>query len=87
MQCQESKIAKEFPLHYFVWKNDVDGLTQQLSSPDGRSQHLEQLDPRGRTPLMLAVTLEYIECITILLDNGASVDVENKEGWTGKHWF
>lgn len=36
---------------------------------------------------MLAVTLEHVECVTLLLDKGASVNVENKEGWTGKHQF
>nr|CAG4640063.1 EOG090X0784 [Daphnia pulex] len=41
-----------------------------------------QLDPRGRTPLMLAVTLENLDCAILLLENGANVNVENKEGWT-----
>lgn len=86
MDCKESAIAEEFSLHYLVWKNNVQGLCQQLSLPEGkRNQHLEQLDPRGRTPLMLAVTLEHVECVSLLLDHGACVDVENNDGWTGKH--
>jgi hypothetical protein len=32
---------------------------------------------------MLAVTLENLDCAILLLENGANVNVENKEGWTG----
>lgn len=38
-----------------------------------------------RTPLMLAVTLERLDCVTHLLDKGANVEVENNGGWTGKN--
>lgn len=40
-------------------------------------------DPRGRTPLLLAVTLGHIETVRVLLDAGADVNCE-KDGWTGK---
>lgn len=45
---------------------------------------MEELDPRGRTPLILAVTLGYLESAKVLLDAGADVNFENKEGWSGK---
>lgn len=40
------------------------------------------MDPRGRTPLMLAVTLGYLECSQILLANNADANSSNSEGWT-----
>lgn len=44
---------------------------------------MEEHDPRGRTPLMLAVTLGHLECVRLLLRHGCCVTVENKDGWTG----
>lgn len=45
---------------------------------------LEKLDPRGRTPLMLAITLDDIQSTRLLITKGANVNVKNDEGWTGK---
>lgn len=45
---------------------------------------LEKLDPRGRTPLMLAITLGDLESTRLLIMRGANVNVKNDEGWTGK---
>lgn len=47
------------------------------------SEDLEAKDPRGRTPLLLAVTLGHLEMVKLLLDAGADVNCE-KDGWTGK---
>ncbi|XP_019782538.1 ankyrin repeat domain-containing protein 13B isoform X2 [Tursiops truncatus] len=49
------------------WRNEVD---------------IEQLDPRGRTPLHLATTLGHLECARVLLAHGADVGRENRSGWT-----
>lgn len=76
----EQKIADEYPLHYQVWNNDAAALANS-AAPD--SGHLEQLDPRGRTPLMLAVTFGYVDCARVLIQAGANVNVENSGGWTG----
>lgn len=47
-------------------------------------QHnIEKLDNRGRTPLMLAVTLGHIESVGVLLQHEANVNTENTQGWTG----
>ncbi|NXL77460.1 AN13B protein, partial [Leptocoma aspasia] len=43
---------------------------------------IEQLDPRGRTPLHLATTLGHLECARVLLKHGADVGKENRSGWT-----
>lgn len=41
----EDVIAKDFPLHYWVWKDDARALQNYLEE---NGQSLEQLDPRGR---------------------------------------
>ncbi|XP_016057369.1 PREDICTED: ankyrin repeat domain-containing protein 13B [Miniopterus natalensis] len=48
----------------------------------GGSVDIEQLDPRGRTPLHLATTLGHLECARVLLAHGADVGRENRSGWT-----
>ncbi|NXF34399.1 AN13B protein, partial [Nyctibius bracteatus] len=47
-----------------------------------RQADIEQLDPRGRTPLHLATTLGHLECARVLLKHGADVGKENRSGWT-----
>lgn len=47
-------------------------------------QHeLEKLDPRGRTPLHLAISLGHMECAKVLLRNKAAANKENAGFWTG----
>lgn len=47
-------------------------------------EELEKKDVRGRSPLMLAVTLGHLEIARLLMEKGANVNTENKQGWTGK---
>lgn len=48
------------------------------------SQHdVELTDPRGRTPLELAVSLGHLESVRVLLRHNANVGRENANGWTG----
>jgi hypothetical protein len=42
----------------------------------------EKRDVRGRTPLMLAVTLGHLESARTLLQYATNVNTENREGWT-----
>ena len=44
----------------------------------------EQLDPRGRTPLHLAVALAKVRCAEVLLQNGANTLALNRHDWNGK---
>lgn len=71
-------IKNQFPLHWLVWDNSYLELKDAL---ERNEQYKEQLDPRGRTPLMLAVTLGHIESVQVLLDAEADVNCE-KDGWT-----
>uniref|UniRef100_A0A6Q2YC88 Ankyrin repeat domain-containing protein n=1 Tax=Esox lucius TaxID=8010 RepID=A0A6Q2YC88_ESOLU len=49
----------------------------------GSSQHdVEAVDPRGRTPLHLAVSLGHLESVRVLLRHGAEVTKENAKNWT-----
>lgn len=45
---------------------------------------IEAVDPRGRTPLHLAVSLGHLESVRVLLRLGAAVTKENGHSWTGK---
>ncbi|XP_068126437.1 ankyrin repeat domain-containing protein 13B isoform X2 [Hyperolius riggenbachi] len=68
-----------FPLHYLVWHNKYRELEKELPE---RQDQIEQVDPRGRTPLHLATTLGHLECAKVLLNHGADVSKENRSGWT-----
>lgn len=72
-------IREKFPLHSAVWENDYRKLEQQIRL----QQHdIEAVDPRGRTPLHLAVSLGHLELVRVLLRHGASVTKENAKNWT-----
>ncbi|KAG7161783.1 Ankyrin repeat domain-containing protein 13D-like [Homarus americanus] len=68
-----------YPLHWLVWHNDYRRLDVELN----KGKHNQELrDPRGRTPLMLAVTLGHLESTRSLLRHHCNVNVENNDGWT-----
>jgi len=66
-------------LHRLVWMNDYRTLDSALAA---KKYDKEELDARGRTPLMLAVTLGHLESIRVLLRHGTNVNVVNHGGWT-----
>ncbi|KAK2100061.1 hypothetical protein P7K49_021409 [Saguinus oedipus] len=81
-----------FPLHRLVWANRHRELEAALHSRQVRPrrgtrpvpQHdIEQEDPRGRTPLELAVSLGNLESVRVLLRHNANVGKENRQGWAG----
>uniref|UniRef100_A0A182MCJ0 Ankyrin repeat domain-containing protein n=1 Tax=Anopheles culicifacies TaxID=139723 RepID=A0A182MCJ0_9DIPT len=72
------KIKENFPLHWHVWNNDYQELQQAISE---KTHDLESLDPRGRTPLMLAVKLCHLECVKALLSAKCNANVEC-DGWS-----
>ncbi|XP_034981450.2 ankyrin repeat domain-containing protein 13D [Zootoca vivipara] len=74
-----ARITDAFPLHLLVWHNRHQALDSELR----KGQHdIEMLDPRGRTPLELAVCLGNLESVRVLLRHNASVGQENANGWT-----
>ncbi|XP_051923734.1 ankyrin repeat domain-containing protein 13A [Hippocampus zosterae] len=72
-------IRMEFPLHSSVWENNYRKLEQQITL---LQNDIETVDPRGRTPLHLAVSLGHLESVRVLLRHGAQVTKENANNWT-----
>uniref|UniRef100_A0A182NP97 Ankyrin repeat domain-containing protein n=1 Tax=Anopheles dirus TaxID=7168 RepID=A0A182NP97_9DIPT len=72
------QIKESFPLHWHVWNNDYQELQQAIGE---KTHDLEKLDPRGRTPLMLAVKLCHLECVKALLAAKCNANVEC-DGWS-----
>ena len=70
----------DYPLHALVWANSHASLSAALTSLVNKAD-LENKDPHGRTPLMLAVTLGHVECTRQLLTAGSNVNTEC-DGWT-----
>ncbi|XP_037949868.1 ankyrin repeat domain-containing protein 13D-like [Teleopsis dalmanni] len=71
-------IKAEYPLHWHVWNNNVDELKRTLKN---EQIDKEKIDPRGRTPLMLAVKLSHIQCVKCLLAAKCNATYEF-EGWS-----
>ncbi|XP_076346137.1 ankyrin repeat domain-containing protein 13B-like isoform X5 [Tachypleus tridentatus] len=78
-EFQRERIMKEFPLHWLVWQNDFKELEVELLKGE---HNIELRDPRGRTPLMLAVALGHLESTRVLLRHNANVNVDYKDGFT-----
>uniref|UniRef100_A0A7N6BSE7 Ankyrin repeat domain-containing protein n=1 Tax=Anabas testudineus TaxID=64144 RepID=A0A7N6BSE7_ANATE len=72
-------IRAQFPLHSAVWENDYRRLEELITLPPN---DIEAVDPRGRTPLHLAVSLGHLESVRVLLRHGAEVTKENAKNWT-----
>uniref|UniRef100_A0A8C5T4E3 Ankyrin repeat domain 13D n=1 Tax=Malurus cyaneus samueli TaxID=2593467 RepID=A0A8C5T4E3_9PASS len=58
-------------------------LANRHQALDSALRHdVELTDPRGRTPLELAVSLGHLESVRVLLRHNANVGRENANGWT-----
>ncbi|KAH9525446.1 Ankyrin repeat domain-containing protein 13B [Bulinus truncatus] len=75
-------LKDEFPIHWLVWHNSFRELDAALES---KELDIEMLDPRGRTPLHLAVALGHLESVRVLLRHGANANAENKGYWSVLH--
>lgn len=73
-------IKTKYPLHWLVWENEYKQLEIELTK---KQYNKEEKDNRGRTPLMLAVTLGHLESARTLLNDEANVNCENTDGWNG----
>lgn len=68
------------PLHlaaFLGWPALVDHLTEPSS---GESANLNVVDTYGRTPLMIAVSEGHWGFISALLEHGATLDLQSREG-------
>ncbi|CAH0398506.1 unnamed protein product [Chilo suppressalis] len=81
MAITAEEVAQRYPVHWLVWNNQHEELKSSIENKKFSAEELELKDPRGRTPLLLAVTMGYIEAVRVLLDAGADVNCE-KDGWT-----
>uniref|UniRef100_A0A9J7ZBF0 Ankyrin repeat domain 13B n=1 Tax=Cyprinus carpio carpio TaxID=630221 RepID=A0A9J7ZBF0_CYPCA len=80
ISARKTPEKSRYHLHFLVWHNKHRQLEKELSARE--QVDLEVLDPRGRTPLHLAVTLGHLECARLLVQRGADVSRENRNGWT-----
>ena len=85
MASCDFEVKTRWPLHYHVWVGDRVGLERHIQSPDLSAEGIETLDPRGNTPLMLAVMLGEVELVRLLLSHGSKANVTNKNGWSALH--
>ncbi|XP_040029627.2 ankyrin repeat domain-containing protein 13D [Gasterosteus aculeatus] len=68
-----------FPLHLLVWNNQYLELDLELQK---KEQDVGRADPRGRTPLELAVCLGHLESARVLLRHAADPTHSTAQGWT-----
>ncbi|XP_054649765.1 ankyrin repeat domain-containing protein 13B [Dunckerocampus dactyliophorus] len=80
ISAKKTPEKSRYPVHYLVWHNKHRQLEKELAANE--QTDVESLDPRGRTPLHLAVTLGHLDCARVLLEHGADVSKENRNGWT-----
>ncbi|XP_059370241.1 ankyrin repeat domain-containing protein 13B isoform X4 [Carassius carassius] len=80
ISARKTPEKSRYHLHFLVWHNKHRQLEKELSARE--QVDLEVLDPRGRTPLHLAVTLGHLDCARLLVQHGADVSRENRNGWT-----
>lgn len=66
----------EYQLHKYVFQGNVSFVSDLLKTHD-----VAQKDVHGNTPLHLAVMLGQKECIRLLVDHNAPVNVKNSQGW------
>ncbi|XP_045924701.1 ankyrin repeat domain-containing protein 13D-like isoform X3 [Micropterus dolomieu] len=72
-------MAQEaFPLHFLVWNNQYLELDRELQ----KKEDVDRLDPRGRTPLELAVCLGHLESTRVLLRHSVDPTHCSAQGWT-----
>ncbi|KAH8337043.1 ankyrin repeat domain-containing protein 13D [Drosophila kikkawai] len=70
------EIKAEYPLHWHIWHNELEQLQAAIDQNDK-----EKIDPRGRTPLMLAVRVANLACVKCLLAAKCNATYEH-EGWS-----
>lgn len=83
-QTKEEILKKEYPLHWAVFRKDLEELSEVLEE-NSDDTAINKVDVRGRTPLMLAITLGHVECARVLLEKGADACTQNSDMWSLSH--
>ncbi|CAD7088128.1 unnamed protein product [Hermetia illucens] len=78
MTLSVAEIERQYPLHWLVWNNEHEKLQKLLKAEE---HDKEKLDPRGRTPLLLAVKLGHRESVKCLLAAKCNANFEC-DGWS-----
>lgn len=68
----------------YILKSSVASRNTNSELSYSFQNNIEEVDPRGRTPLHLAVSLGHLESARVLLRHGADVTKENDKHWTGE---
>lgn len=80
---KKGKICKVLPIHIACATGNKGALKSIVSTLPKRG--LEIKDYLGRTPLILTVSKNHIDCCAILLKAGATVDNTDNAGQTALH--
>ena len=59
-----------YRLHYLIWSRDFDAVAKYIRSNTFEMFEFERIDPRGRTPLHLAISLGEFELARMLVVSG-----------------
>ncbi|EFO83485.1 hypothetical protein CRE_03147 [Caenorhabditis remanei] len=76
----DSPAKLEYPLHWAVYTNEQNDLKELLRNKS--TLEIDKIDTRGRTALMLAVTIGNFDCARLLMESGADASIPNKEMWS-----
>lgn len=74
-------MSSTWPIHWAVFTNRLNDLKSLLENSYDLKSKLDEKDPRGRTPLMLAVTLGHLDCAKVLLEAGSNPNIEDSSGF------
>ncbi len=75
-------VLSSLVVHFAVWDDDISRLEAIIASG---TAHLEALNRRGETPLLLAYRLGRLGCARVLLAAGAAPNARTPDGWEAFH--
>eukprot|EP00045_Choanoeca_perplexa_P015769 m.203546 g.203546 ORF g.203546 m.203546 type:complete len:441 (-) comp17075_c0_seq1:2775-4097(-) len=73
-------MAATYEGHRCCFEGDVDGLKAWIKGCS-KPQDIDELDPQGNTPLLVATMLNRLDCVILLLAANASLESKTKLKW------